>query len=65
VKEGAGVTIGALPTLAFGDGYSGEGGKGAAAEPGRRQRRSRGRKGVAEFGRRQRRNEGWGSGRFE
>jgi len=50
VKEEAGATIGALPTLAFRDGCSGKGGKGAAAEPGRRQRR--GRKGMAESGRR-------------
>jgi len=52
VKEETGATIGALPTLVFGGEYSGEGGKGTAAEPGRRQRWSQGRKGVAESGRR-------------
>jgi len=65
VKEEAGATIGALPTLAFRDGCSGEGGKGVAAESGRRQRQSWGRKGVAESGRRQQRNEGGGRGGFE
>jgi len=65
VKEEAGATIGALATLAFRDGCSGEGGKGPAAETGRRQRRSRRRKGVAELGRRQQRNEEGGSSGFE
>jgi len=65
VKEKIETTIGALPTLAFGDGCSGEGGKGVAAELGRRYRRSRGRKGVVESIRRQLRNEGGDSGGFE
>jgi len=61
VKEEAGATIGAFPTLTFGDGYSREGGKGEAEESGRRQWWSWGRKEVAELVRRQRRNEGRGS----
>ena len=35
MKEEAGEKIGAFPTMAFGDRYSGEGGKRAAAEWGR------------------------------
>jgi len=65
VKEEAGATIGVLSTLVFGDGCSGEGVKRAVVDPGRRQQKSRGRKGVAELGRRQRRNEGGGSDGFE
>ena len=65
MKEEAGATIGAFPTLAFGDVCSGETGKGVATEPGRRQEWSRGRKRVAEPGRRQRRNEGGRSSGFE
>ena len=65
LKEEAGVMIGALPTLAFGDRCTGEGRKGVSTEPGRRQQPIQGRKGVAELLRRKRWNEGGDSGRFE
>ena len=54
VKKEAGVTIGALLTLAFGDRCTREGRKGVAAEPGRRKRPSQGKNEVAESVRRKR-----------
>jgi len=64
VKEEAGAAIGVLPTMVFGDRCGGEGRKQAAAELGRVQQWSQGRKGEAESGRKQQRNEGGGGGRF-
>ena len=44
MKKEVGVAIGALPTMAFGDRCSGEGGKRMAVESGRVQLHSQGRK---------------------